>query len=788
MECTDTYRACGGTADRLGTIPYAIAIANQTQRILLIRWTQPAQLEEFLMPPLGGMDWRVPSWLLESFESISNGGVQNAKNKFVKYATYEEKILKFAHAPTLPLLRMKFQAHDHGAGYYNANARRFANEPTFEQVFHDTWRVLFTPTPPISAMIEQNMINLNLLPGRYVSVHIRALYNVEERDQAHINYWAQNGIRCATSKFGDLDASMSQALPILFVSDSTDATQAAKSYAKEQDLDHYVVTRSHDHQPLHLEKDKEATQKNDENGDIDGDALSGVAISRQRDPSAFYDTFVDIYMLGMSRCTVYNMGGYGLWGSMIGYNSSCTFHTKANMIRCPLNTHGRLNQREDQRQSLRRPLFFPPIESSKTGASSGAISTRSAKGGDQTSPFTMYQPFDGQKLWHKYERIPNWMKVYFDWHEAQRQKYLNPKDWQSMDYLVMQCLKGAQKCGGTSDRLKPTPTLLRIAQMTNRFLLIQWSRPSKLEDFLLPPKGGIDWRVPDWLGKSVCYYSRDGDNVISEIVVCFRGSHCQLTGPELAERGVWTTPGDELREFANGEEMVVRSRYQSFNGGSEWYNENLYPGEVDFDHLYHDVWKIFFTPSPPVATRIQRELENLGLMPGEYASAHVRALYAIAARPVKSIERWTKNGLNCASQLRPGKPIFLASDSDYAAEVALEYGRKRNASIVVHQSNPNPPLHLDKTNDTAPRPPSDYYDTFIDLYLLALGGCVFHNKGGFGSWGLLIGGNVSCVYRQKHSKVKGIDNPCNWTAPTGIPPKTASAQAEEISLFLEPMD
>ena len=484
------YRHCGGTADRLGTVPYALAIANQTQRILLIHWTYPTSLEEFLLPPLGGMDWRVPTWLLDSFDTISNG---SNNNQLAKYATTEEKIVKFASTTTIPLVRMKYQSHDHGSGYYNTNARLNVNEPTFEQVFHDTWRILFTPTTPVSTLIEQNMENLNLYPGKYISVHIRALYNVEERDEAHVNYWSQNGIRCATSKFGDADSSSSQdgALPILFVSDSTDATKAALEYASEQNLNH-VVARAHDQQPLHLEKDREASQQDGNDG-----LGRGSAVSRRRDASEFYDAFVDIYMLGMSRCTVYNMGGYGLWGSMIGYNSSCTFHTKANMVRCPLNTHGRLQKQSEQHQPhnkvLPRPLFIPPIEVSLAGSTSR----------DGSSPFVLYEPYDGQKLWHKYERIPNWMKVYFDWHEEQRKKFLNPKDWQSMDYLVMQCLKGADKCGGTSDRLKPTPTILRLAQMTNRFLLIHWSRPSKLEEFLLPPKGGIDWRVPDWLGTSI---------------------------------------------------------------------------------------------------------------------------------------------------------------------------------------------------------------------------------------------------------------------------------------------
>lgn len=84
------------------------------------------------------------------------------------------------------------------------------------------------------------------------------------------------------------------------------------------------------------------------------------------------------------------------------------------------------------------------------------------------------------------------------------------------------------------------------------------------------------------------------------------------------------------------------------------------------------------------------------------------------------------NALNCASNLRPGKPIFLASDSKDAVEIGLKYGEFRNAKIVSHESNPNPPLHLDKAVNTAnngllQHPPSDYYDTFIDLYLLAFG-------------------------------------------------------------------
>jgi hypothetical protein len=118
----------------------------------------------------------------------------------------------------------------------------------------------------------------------------------------------------------------------------------------------------------------------------------------------------------------------------------------------------------------------------------------------------LYAKFDshtsaGTNLWGHSKTIPYWMKKYLRWHHQQTRQFLNPQKWNdpSMRYLIMECLENHPKCGGTSDRLKPLPTLIRIAASTNRILLIHWTRPAKLEAFLLPPKGGIDWRVPDWL-------------------------------------------------------------------------------------------------------------------------------------------------------------------------------------------------------------------------------------------------------------------------------------------------
>jgi hypothetical protein len=254
---------------------------------------------------------------------------------------------------------------------------------------------------------------------------------------------------------------------------------------------------------------------------------------------------------------------------------------------------------------------------------------------------------------------------------------------------------------------------------------------------------------------------------------------------------------------------LFRSRLQAFDGGQAAYNSKLEERETDFAHVYHDVWRIFFTPSPPVAQTIVQVLNDKGLTPGHYISAHVRALYGKDFETPKLIQDWTKSALNCASHLRnpPGSPIFLASDSDLAADFGVDYGASQHrAKVVTHESHPNPPLHLDSDNhhnsnnqtkdDTiimlSPTTPSDYYDTFVDLYLLSLGGCVFTTKGFYGSWALLIGGNVSCTRRQRLGKRK---TSCQWNHQEGkasISQNNATQQAVHYyltreRLFAEPM-
>ena len=201
----------------------------------------------------------------------------------------------------------------------------------------------------------------------------------------------------------------------------------------------------------------------------------------------------------------------------------------------------------------------------------------------------------------------------------------------------MQCLRDCdEKCGGTADRLKGFLWVLREAYLTRRLLLIHWTMPAPLEEFLMPPRYGVDWRVPNWLSKEL------------HDCVGHQGRRFYRMSALKEARYDRDTP-------------LFRSRVQSVTGGAEMYNEELGPGEPSFEQVYHDVWRIFFTPSLPVRATIETYMKMWDFYPGEYAAAHLRALYGrTKERTDEQATEWAQNAMNCASTLRPGGPFLFA--------------------------------------------------------------------------------------------------------------------------------
>ena len=183
------------------------------------------------------------------------------------------------------------------------------------------------------------------------------------------------------------------------------------------------------------------------------------------------------------------------------------------------------------------------------------------------------------EMWqYNTSNIPKWMMSYFDWHREQK-AMLTPETWRSFRYLVLRCTDADTRCGGTADRLRPVPAFLRIAYETNRIFLIRWSRPCQLEEFLEP--NYVDWSVPSWFEPTI-------DNPM-------RYANAGDSGKKIMSLS---------RSPTNPRMRIVEGRLQKEDGGYSILRklvgeDNL--ADADYNAFYHDMFRMLFRPSPPVA-------------------------------------------------------------------------------------------------------------------------------------------------------------------------------------------
>jgi len=246
---------------------------------------------------------------------------------------------------------------------------------------------------------------------------------------------------------------------------------------------------------------------------------------------------------------------------------------------------------------------------------------------------------------------------------------------------------------------------------------------------------------------------------------------------------------------------IVSSRAQMHDYGSAYYN-NAAAADVTgigdrngsapmFAYHFADCWRSFFTPSPALADRIRTEMNRMRLSPSMgYGAVHLRANYALGGkgrdrgfgsvgqgeREPALVEEWAKNALNCLSNLQRtvqegrDRPFYFASDSSYAKQVALQYGRERNARVVTSQSQ-RQPLHIDVVPDWQSRDLSDYFDIFVDLYIMSMGHCMTFNVGGFGKFALQLSGRHRSQCTMVHRTLgvpKAKSHLCEWKADSTV--------------------
>jgi hypothetical protein len=353
--------------------------------------------------------------------------------------------------------------------------------------------------------------------------------------------------------------------------------------------------------------------------------------------------------------------------------------------------------------------------------------------------------------WTHNNNLPQYIKDYLDWHVEMTCNITDAphqEKQQQARYLVVRCIQEFNRCGGLSDRLRPLPVYIFAAIQMNRILLIQWTKPCPLEEFLTPTPWGINWTVPSWLSTP---------RQTSADIVNFGKLHDRHFIAKSIEQPILTIKIQWPPEDA----------YNNFI--SQFYNDSTHVYNKVYSHLFSS----FFTLVRPIQSIVDQQMATLGLTPSSYTSIHVRARHPNSGfYPLKNrhadqaidkeggfvlpeqegkykdkITKTLQMAFHCASSLNDTnnnnnsknndntqkKIIYFASDSHHLNNYVVQQQGIQLPStyVIVSMNHSKEPLHLDIPGNTT-REPSDFYMAFVDLWILSHAQCILYGTGRFG--------------------------------------------------------
>jgi len=368
-------------------------------------------------------------------------------------------------------------------------------------------------------------------------------------------------------------------------------------------------------------------------------------------------------------------------------------------------------------------------------------------------------------------------------------------------FLVLTCHKYKktkyEKCGGFTDRLFLLPYYIWLAHKTGRRLLIKYSKPFPLEEYLVPPDGGFDWRLP------TKFVQNEWDQYANRSWTTYTNQR----------RAQWHKL-IELPEH-NNTRFIFTNTNLAFPTVGKFFTTQT--GE-DLDILWPGIFRRMFSLSMPLSNSINKFTKINGLVPGEYAAAHVRARFPVGRGSIKMNKRKNEhsginmddnitasvvkiiadNSIKCAVKAMPGtKHVYFASDSSkvnkYLMDESPFWAPHQNKSHInsstsfINNYNPNTTLvmrpgyteyanHLENLPSEKSKV-SDYNSMFFDLWIIAHSKCLAQGLGGFGHFGSVLSGNhLSCRVRHRNYNNDGATLP---SCPTPYELKAIKARAKE---------
>jgi len=313
--------------------------------------------------------------------------------------------------------------------------------------------------------------------------------------------------------------------------------------------------------------------------------------------------------------------------------------------------------------------------------------------------------------------VPDWIKNYVEWHKDQRLNHLHDPDTK---FLTVTCHRN-YACGGLSDRLRPLPYFILAANKTGRVLFIKWQKFS-LEDFLVPPLGGLDWRLPkefDDLGEDQPW--RQCSCVDKSNRSCNLWEH---TDPKYNKKNIVINAREDLYADFKEQYFVTKRRPEG---------------------TYSSIMNLLFQPSAKVNLLFLDTMKKLGLKPRQYLAAHFRDRYPhMPDRKAKMSDEHKKhllhNAVDCVVHKSGIKnmPIYITSDKWKMVKYLLHdspYAEKNNPPVRIVGIEDINRENIDEGIDFLRRTPQEFYSIFVDMLIFSHSKCVSFGQGGYGLFG-----------------------------------------------------
>jgi len=320
LQCLDGD-GCGGTADRLRPLPFYLAVAAASNRLFFIRWSKPLPLEDLVEP--FQLNWSMPKALARLVDEEKRTVVKTRNLGLLPDMAQDNDIWTLQTLSQLMDYRQQYELVV-SSSLEDASSEQPVSKPA--DYFHDLFLALFRSVPCLLNMIDETMQQLNLIPNEYMVAHIRSLYpkhpyavsgNIHDLEPA---VW--NAVDCASYVLAGA--------PVFVAGDALAVKQIAQEYGRSNRTTARVVSD--------LDLVREAKEDfTVDNAEYKGTTNDGALVanplhldeSDEKDPSAYYSIFHDLFFMSQSRCVSTGAGGYGRFGAEASFNPSCVVqHTK----------------------------------------------------------------------------------------------------------------------------------------------------------------------------------------------------------------------------------------------------------------------------------------------------------------------------------------------------------------------------------------------------------------------------------------------------------------------------